>query len=151
NGTTTLDVTIDMSEADADLSELFTNGYWLEGFVTLTDPNDTNPELHVPYVGFKGEWDSSPIIDSPIWDADTYYGMTGVVTSDGEDEDGNTLYNFLGQDLQTGEIDPEKIAFSPDGDGVQDDALMILSFLRNAEEVKFNVLDENKEKVRTIT
>src|SRR5690625_1708240 len=77
--------------------------------------------------------------------------MTGVVTSAGEDEEGNTEYDFLGVDTQTEAMDPEKIAFSPDGDGVQDDALMILSFLRNAKEVKFNVLDENKEKVRTIT
>lgn len=151
NETTTLDVTIDVSEMDAELAEQFTNGYWLEGFVTLTDPNDTNPELHVPYVGFKGEWESAPIIDSPLWDDDSYYESTGVVTSEGEDEDGDAEYDFLGEDLQTGEIDPDKIAFSPDGDGVQDDALMVLSFLRNAEEVTFNVLDENKEKVRTIT
>ncbi|MBM7600189.1 lactocepin [Virgibacillus halotolerans] len=150
-GTTTVTVTVDVSEADEALTEQFTNGYWLEGFVTLTDPKDTNPELHVPYVGFKGDWDRAPILDNPLWDADTYYGMTGVVTSAGEDEDGAMQYDFLGEDIQTGEIDPEKIAFSPDGDGVQDDALMILSFLRNAKEVKFNVLDENKEKVRTIT
>ncbi|MBY7142656.1 S8 family serine peptidase [Virgibacillus sp. NKC19-3] len=146
DGTETINVTIDVSEADEALTEYFTNGYWLEGFVTLTDPQDINPALHVPYVGFKGEWDSSPILDKPIWDADSYYEMTGVVTSVDDDS-----YDFLGEDIQTGEIDPENIAFSPDGDGVQDDALMILSFLRNAKEVKFNVLDENKEKVRTIT
>ncbi|UJL47231.1 S8 family serine peptidase [Virgibacillus sp. NKC19-16] len=145
-GTSTITVTVDVSEADEALTEYFTNGYWLEGFVTLTDPQDVNPELHVPYVGFKGEWDSSPIVDKPVWDEDTYYGMTGVVTSVGEES-----YGFLGEDTQTGEVDPENIAFSPDGDGRQDDALMILSFLRNAKEVKFNVLDENKETVRTIT
>lgn len=151
NGTEKVTVTIDVSEADAALKSYFTNGYWLEGFVTLTDPKDTNPELHVPYVGFKGQWDSAPIMDTPMWDADTYYGMTGVVTSAGEDEEGNAEYDFLGEDLQTGELDPGKIAFSPNGDDSQDDALVILSFLRNAKEVKFNVLDENKEKVRTIT
>lgn len=151
NGTTTLDVTIDVSAVDGELSEQFTNGYWLEGFVTLTDPHDTHPELHVPYVGFKGEWESAPIIDSPLWDDDSYYEMTGVVTSEGEDENGDTEYDFLGEDTQTGDIDPDHIAFSPDGDGAQDDALLVLSFLRNAKEVKFNVLDENKEKVRTIT
>src|SRR5699024_3200253 len=151
NGTASITVTLDVSEADGQLSEFFPNGYWLEGFVTLTDSSDVNPELHVPYVGFKGEWDSSPIVDKPVWDEDSYYEMTGVVTSLGEDEDGNMEYGFIGTDIETGEVDPEKIAFSPNGDGVQDDALMILSFLRNAKEVKFNVLDENKEKVRTIT
>lgn len=146
NGEREFKVTIDVSALDADLKASFENGYWLEGFVTLTDPTDTNPELTVPYVGFKGDWDASPIFDQPMWDANSFYGMTGVVTS--AEEEGS--YNFLGEDLATGNIDPEKIAFSPDGDGVQDDALMILSFLRNAKEVKFNVLDEDKKVVRTI-
>lgn len=151
NDKKTVTVTVDVSEADEALTEQFTNGYWLEGFVTLTDPKDTNPELHVPYTGFKGDWDSSPILDNPLWDADSYYESTGVVSTEGEDEDGKPEYEFLGEDIESGETDPDKIAFSPDGDGVQDDALMILSFLRNAKEVKFNVLDEDKEKVRTIT
>lgn len=146
-GTETITVTLDMSEVDASLTDIFTNGYWLEGFVTLTDPTDMNPELHVPYVGFKGEWDSAPIFDTPVWDEDTYYGMTGVVTS--TEEEGT--YDFLGMDFETGDIDPAKIAFSPDGDGTQDEALMALSFLRNAKDVKFNVLDENNEVVRTIS
>ncbi|MEC5424524.1 S8 family serine peptidase [Virgibacillus sp. C22-A2] len=146
NGSTTFNVTIDVSDWDADLSEYFTNGYWLEGFVTLTDPSDNNPSLTVPYAGFKGAWDSSPIFDDPMWDPMSYYGMTGVVTSLGEGS-----FGFLGENLGTGAIDPEKIAFSPNGDGTQDDALMILSFLRNAKEANFNVLDADGKKVETIT
>jgi lactocepin len=150
NGEATITVSIDVSDVDAQLMETFTNGYWLEGFVTLTDPNDVNPEISVPYVGFKGEWDDAPILDKPMWDEDSYYGMTGIATSSGEDEEGNQQFAFLGQDLQTGETDPDKIAFSPNGDGQKDDALLVPSFLRNAKEVRFNVLNENKEKVRTI-
>ncbi|MEN1967536.1 S8 family serine peptidase [Lentibacillus sp. N15] len=150
NGKKTVTVKIDVSSVDKELTSMFTNGYWLEGFVTLTDPTDNNPEVSVPYVGFKGQWDQAPIMDKPMWDDDTYYGMTGAATSSGKDEDGNEEFDFLGEDLKTGEIDPDKIAFSPNGDNVQDDALVILSFLRNAKEVKFNVLDENKKKVRTI-
>lgn len=151
NGETTITITLDVSEIDDQLAQTFTNGYWLEGFVTLTDPDDMNPKISVPYVGFKGQWDDAPILDKPMWDEDTYYGMTGVVTSDGKDEKGNTLFTFLGKNPKTGVIDPSNIAFSPNGDGVQDDALAVVSFLRNAKEVKFNVLNENKEKVRTIT
>jgi lactocepin len=77
--------------------------------------------------------------------------MTGIVTTVGEDAEGNKEYEFLGEDVHTGELDPNKIAFSPGDDGEKDDALMILSFLRNAKEVTFNVLDENKNKLRTIT
>lgn len=140
NGTTTLEVTIDVSEWDADLQSIFTNGYWLEGFVTLTDPTDTNPALTVPYVGFKGAWDAAPIFDTPLWDALTYYGMTGVVTT-ADPVAGE--YNYLGED-------PTNLAFSPNGDGVLDDAGLILSFLRNAKEVDFNVLDADGNVVETI-
>ncbi|MCC2250612.1 S8 family serine peptidase [Virgibacillus sp. AGTR] len=150
NDSTTFTVTIDVSSVDDSLAEIFTNGYWLEGFVTLTDPTDTNPELTVPYVGFKGEWDNAPIFDEPVWDDDSFYEMTSVVTSLGKDDSGEMQYGYLGEDLATGEVDPEKIAFSPNGDGVQDDALMMLSFLRNAKDAKFTVLDEDGKKVRTI-
>ncbi|RKQ34332.1 S8 family serine peptidase [Oceanobacillus halophilus] len=138
NGQTTFEVSIDVSEWDADLRSYFENGYWLEGFVTLTDSTDTNPELTVPYVGFKGEWDAAPIFDTPVWDPLSYYGMTGVGTSL-EDES----YGFLSED-------PETTAFSPNGDGIQDDAMMILSFMRNAKEANFHVLDENGDVVETL-
>ncbi|MBS4200659.1 S8 family serine peptidase [Bacillus sp. FJAT-49732] len=144
-GKANISVTVDVSAINATLNNYFTNGYWLEGFVTLTDPTDENPELTVPYVGFKGEWDKAPIFDKPMWDGDTYYGYTGVVTSQGKDK-----YGFLGEDLNSGDIDPKKIAISPNGDGTQDDALIILSFFRNAKEVKFNVLDANQKVVRTL-
>jgi lactocepin len=146
NGDVSFEVTVDVSSVDESLTDIYTNGYWLEGFVTLTDPADNHPELTVPYVGFKGEWDAAPIFDEPIWDSDTYYGMTGVVTHLGEGS-----YGFLGEDLATGAIDPENIAFSPNDDGEQDDALLMLSFLRNAKDANFNVLDEDGEIVRTIS
>ncbi|MGJ9458154.1 S8 family serine peptidase [Oceanobacillus sp. CF4.6] len=145
NGSTSFEVTIDVSEWDADLNSNFTNGYWLEGFVTLTDPTDTNPKLTVPYVGFKGEWDAAPIFDTPMWDDMTYYGMTGVGT-----HLGGGSYGFLGYDAATESYDPDKIAISPNGDGVQDDSLLILSFLRNAKEANFHVLDEKSNVVETI-
>jgi lactocepin len=145
HGTATIEVTIDVSEGDADLSQIFKNGYWLEGFVTLTDTEDKNPTLTVPYVGFKGKWDQAPIVDAPAWDENSFYGMTGVASSIGEG-----FYGFLGYDWATETIDPEKIAFSPNGDGINDDALVVLSFLRNAKEVKFKVLDENKKPIRTL-
>ncbi|MFD1609380.1 S8 family serine peptidase [Oceanobacillus luteolus] len=145
NGSTSFTVTIDVSSVDEELRSVFTNGYWLEGFVTLTDPTDNNPKLTVPYVGFKGEWDAAPIFDEPVWDETSYYGMTGVFTSTGDSGHG-----ILGEDLSTGEIDPEKIAFSPNGDGIQDNALIVLSFLRNAKQVKFQVVDEDGKVLRTI-
>jgi lactocepin len=138
NGTVSFDVTLDVSEWDATLNSYYENGYWLDGFVTLKDPTDNNPTLTVPYAGFKGEWDAAPIFDLPMWDAMSYYGMTGVITSLGDGD-----FGFIGEN-------PSEIVFSPNGDGVLDDAGLILSFLRNAKEVTFNVLDADGNVVDTI-
>jgi lactocepin len=122
-------------------TSIFTNGYFVEGFVTLTDVADAHPQLSVPYVGFKGKWDQAPVLDAPMWDAKTFYGMTGML-----DEN----YNFLGYDYATGDINPGTIAFSPNGDGVQDQAIPLVSFLRNAKKVEFNILDKDGNKIRTL-
>ncbi|WP_226681957.1 S8 family serine peptidase [Sutcliffiella horikoshii] len=145
NGTETFEVTVDVSGWDEELKTYFTNGYWLEGFVKLTDPTDTNPDLVVPYVGFKGDWDAAPIIDAPIWDPASFYGMTGVVT-----HAGGGSYNFLGTDQATGELNQDLIAISPNGDGTNDSATYILSLLRNAKEFKLNVLNVDGKVVKEI-
>ncbi|GAA0317192.1 hypothetical protein GCM10008967_04690 [Bacillus carboniphilus] len=145
NGTATFDVTVDVSDWDADLKSYFTNGYWLEGFVKLTDPTDTNPDLVVPYVGFKGDWNAAPIVDAPAWDPMTYYGMTGVLT-----HVGGGSYDFLGVNQATGDLNPELIAISPNGDGTNDSATYLLSLLRNAKELSFNVLNADGEVVKEI-
>ncbi|MBT2661732.1 S8 family serine peptidase [Bacillus sp. ISL-45] len=122
-------------------TEIFKNGYFVEGYVTLTDTADTYPELTVPYVGFNGEWGKAPIVDSAQWEDDSFYGMTGLL-----DEN----YNFLGYDFLNEEVNPEFMAFSPNGDGSQDKVIPLVSFLRNAKKVEFNVLDKDGNKIRTL-
>ncbi|RFB17417.1 lactocepin [Bacillus sp. HNG] len=146
NGTKTFEVSVDVSEWDEDLKSYFTNGYWLEGFVKLTDPTDTNPDLVVPYVGFKGNWNAAPIFDAPIWDEATFYGTTGVLS-----HVGGTSYEYLGVNQVTGDIDTDLIAISPNGDGKNDSATYLLSFLRNAKEFNLSVLNEDRKVVKEIT
>ncbi|MGN7297126.1 S8 family serine peptidase [Ferdinandcohnia sp. SAFN-114] len=145
NGTKTFDVSIDVSDVDADLKSIFTNGYWLEGFVKLTDPTDTNPELVVPYVGFKGDWTAAPIFDTPAWDPTSFYGNTGVLTHTGG---GN--YNFLGVDQATGDLNPDLIAISPNGDGTNDSATYLFSLVRNAKDLKLSVVNKDGKVVKEI-
>jgi lactocepin len=146
NGKTTLEVKLDVSNVDANLKANFTNGYWLEGFVKLTDPTDSNPDLVVPYAGFKGDWNAAPILDAPAWDPMSYYGMTGVLT-----HVGGGSYNYLGVDQATGDLNPNLIAISPNGDGVNDSATSLLSLLRNAKQLNINVLNGEGEVVKEIT
>jgi lactocepin len=145
NGTATFDVTLDVSGWDATLKSYFTNGYWLEGFVTLTSADDSEPALVVPYAGFKGDWNAAPILDTPAWDSMSYYGYTGVVTR------AATGYDYLGEDQATGQLNPNLIAISPNGDGTNDSATYILSLLRNAKQLKLNVLNAEGEVVKEIT
>lgn len=143
-GKTTIQVSVDVSGWDSLLKTYFTNGYWLEGFVRFIDPNDVNPDLVVPYVGFKGEWDKAPIFDYPVWDPMTYYGYTTVLS---EESDG---FYYIGIDQVTEEIDPNKIAFSPNGDGIQDKVVPLFSMFRNAKEINATVVNSSGRTVATL-
>ncbi len=152
NGSATIEVTIDLAKAKVlsptadgyvNIEEVFTNGYFVEGFVTLS--NETQPELSVPYVGFKGDWNAAPVLDELAYDKnDSFYGQAGMVT---KSEDN---YNFLGYNPLSKEKNVANIAISPNSDGAHEVAIPVLSFLRNAKLVEYNVLDENKKPLRKI-
>nr|WP_239534012.1 S8 family serine peptidase [Thalassobacillus pellis] len=149
NETVELNVTIDLENTidwfyNKPLEEIFENGHFVEGFITLTDPNDSNPEVNVPYVGFHGEWDEAPVLDDLMYEEDTFYGVGGLVTPSGAD------FAYLGSNALSEGVEESKIAFSPDGDDVHDSALPVLSFLRNAKDVKFKILNEDEEELKTI-
>ncbi|WP_346962122.1 cell wall-binding repeat-containing protein [Clostridium sp.] len=148
-GKTQITATVDLNNAitaynKASIEEVFVNGGYVEGFVTLTDPTDTNPTLSIPYVGFKGEWDKAPVIDASIYDTEraSFYGVTSIVNGD---------LNFLGVDLSGENIDGNKIAFSPNGDGANDTILPVLSYLRNMKELDIEVLDKDGKVIRNLT
>jgi lactocepin len=122
------------------VEDLFENGYFVEGFVTLEDTNDEYPMLSVPYAGFNGDFGNLPVIDGPIYGdpADSYYSYTSLLDDD---------FTFLGQDQELGfEGAEDRYAFSPELSSVTP----IISFLRNAKKVEFNVLDEDGKHLRTI-
>ncbi|WP_128896096.1 S8 family serine peptidase [Longirhabdus pacifica] len=140
------DVEIDLRDVDEDIVEIFENGYWFEGFVQLVDVNgeDGVPTLSVPYVGFKGDWNDAPILDSLMYEDDSYavYGVGGMV--------GQSIYGlyYLGVHPLNQEYTP--IAFSPNNDGEYDDITPYLSFVRNAKYVKGNILDEDGNLIRDV-
>ncbi|MCM3610374.1 S8 family serine peptidase [Planococcus sp. MERTA32b] len=146
NGTETIEVTVDVSALkDEPEYELFTNGFFVDGFVTLTDENEEvtgNTSLIVPYFGFNGGWDDARIFDYFTWDANSYYGVTLLTDENGMDITGGT---HIEEDYA-----PEHFAFSPNGDGTLDKVIPVYSLLRNAKEFEINVLDESGKKLRTI-
>jgi lactocepin len=154
NGKVKVDVSIDLSSAKiqllndtltgfnlVDIKSEFVNGYFVEGFLTLSS-SEGEHVASVPYVGFNGDWTQAPILDAHLSDAaNTFYGYTGLVNNAGD---------FLGYDQFNDIYKNELVAFSPNGDGVADSAAPVLSFLRNAKKVEYNVLDKDGNKLRTI-
>ncbi len=149
NGKAQLTATVDLSNTitafnKASIEDVFVNGGYVEGFVTLTDPTDTNPTLSIPYLGFKGEWDKAPAIDASIYETKraSFYGVTSIV---------NDNLDFLGVDLSGKNTDGNKVAFSPNGDGANDAILPVLSYLRNMKELDIEVLDKDGKVIRNLT
>lgn len=143
NGVATIDVAVDASASEW-LRGYFTNGYFIDGFVSLTDPNEEtsgNVPLNVPFFGFNGSWDDASIFDYNAWEGLSYWGAQGLA-----DENGNYI---AGPSLGEG-FDPSKFAFSPNGDGNVDSAIPVYSLIRNAKNFEVNILDAEGNKVRTI-
>lgn len=133
------------------LKDYFTNGYFIDGFVTLTDATPTEEDevlqpLVVPFFGFNGSWDDAPIFDNDLWEEeDTFWGFQGLYTPTA-----NGLSPLLGKSSADDSVDPNSFAFSPNGDGRQDTVQPILSLMRNAKEFQVNVVDATGQVVRTL-
>ncbi|PCN43284.1 serine peptidase [Brevibacillus laterosporus] len=129
---------------------------FVEGYLLFTPKQTQVPALRVPYYGFYGEWNEPRIMDAPMWSAESQEKLTSVKTTwyhdkesdkwrfrdalgvNGVDENGHVLIN------------PDHIAFSPNGDGHYDKAAPSITFLRNARELSINVTDLTGQVVRSL-
>lgn len=142
NGTATITISADVSGIPADIRSIYSNGFFVDGFVTLVDPNEEitgNVPLSVPFFGFNGNWDDAPIFDYFAWDNLTYWGYTALA-----DEQG--LFITGGTDG----FNPNRFGFSPNDDGVRDLAIPVFSLFRNAKQFKVEVVDTEGNVLRTI-
>lgn len=131
NGYYDFEVTVDLSSDETIYRNMF-----VEGWVELVDPNDNNPTLSIPFLGFYGDWTEPSILDnmkSLDKKGTSYFEESGMLLLD---KNGNAYYSSGKKVL----INPEKFNILP-----------YLSFLRNAEEVIYNILDKDGNQLRTIT
>ncbi|EIM07144.1 putative lactocepin [Planococcus antarcticus DSM 14505] len=145
NGVAKISVTIDTSTLKGRPEfAAFTNGFFIDGFITLTDAKADvtgNTPLVVPYFGFNGEWDNASIFDDVAWDPGTFYASTFLTDDFGQILNGGSH--------QQGFV-PARFAFSPNGDGSRESVIPVFSLLRNAKQIEVNVLDANGKKLRTL-
>lgn len=126
-------------------SEVVSNNF-VEGFIKFVSEDKEAPSLVVPYMGYYGDWSEESIIDKQAWDASEVkispsFAATEVLGK----------YNYLGymgEDNTGVIIDPNKIAISPNDDRLYDNIIPALYLLRNAKEVKVDLLDKDKNLIQ---
>ncbi|WDC85628.1 Fn3-like domain-containing protein [Caloramator sp. mosi_1] len=120
---------------------------FLEGFIKIEELENKTPSMTVPFIGFYGKWDEVRVLDAPIWDEQTYYGVTCLT-----DEFGYYLgYAGFDYNLLLPKILPDMISISPNADGLFDNVQPNLTFLRNAKEFKVELIDETRNVLRELS
>ena len=159
NSSETVEINIDATKYNKDLSEKMKNGYFLEGFVLFKDATDNVDLVSIPYCSFKGNWAMVPVWEKSVYDLkdgeNSVYedythlkenksgNVTSLVSSINDEE------IILGYDSNTQKFDKTKIAISPNGDGVKDYVKLRTVFLRNAKDVIIHVAKVDNPKLAT--
>ena len=155
-----VEITVDATNFKEELEKVFTNGYYLEGFVTFYD-EESALKANIPFVGFKGQFQNLPVLEKPIysmkngekptyeygytsnpnnWDSLTEMNFTGVLTTYKEDKkDKRTLAGAYVNPVTGERFFTDKIFFSPNGDENYDEIGMRGVFYRNFENLKLSV------------
>lgn len=141
-------VTLDSDELNENMN-VFTNGFFVDGFVSFKNSED--PTISIPFTGFYGDWEASPIFDKTMYDeggsrfcvfdeANKKVIIPSVVY---------TLVNgtksVIGMNYDRS-FNKDRISISPNGDGKADTLGMQLSFLRTASNLRAVLLNNDNNK-----
>lgn len=127
-----------------------------EGYISFRPEQEGVPILHVPYMGFYGDWEEPRIIDPPMWEANSQEKRTGIKTTWYRDKENDKwkYRDYLGvtgvDENGNVQVDPAHIAFSPNQDGHYDIAAPSITFLRNARHVSIDIVDSSGKLVRPL-
>ena len=95
----TLDLRIALSASSVKkLSEVFTNGFFVEGYVTLTPTSGDGAVISHPYMGFCGDWTKTPLAGETAYkDSSSYFTDNHLSANIGSDYGEGIV--MLGQNL----------------------------------------------------
>lgn len=130
NGEVTINANLTLPEGAV------TNNF-VEGFIKVISSDGKNPDLVVPYMGYYGDWEEEAIMDDLPWNEDNIVLSPSFPVGEILGE-----YYYLG--YTEGEIVGDNVAISPNNDEFFDNLLPTLFLLRNAKEIKVDLLDGNK-------
>lgn len=153
NGTVTFKktVTLDSDELNENMS-VFINGFFVDGFVSFK--NGENPEISIPFTGFYGDWEASPIFDKTMYDEG---GSRFCIFNDKNEKViiPSVVYTLVGNTKSViglnydKTFNKERISISPNGDGKADTIGMQLSFLRTSSNLRAELVN-NDDKTKGI-
>ena len=131
-----ISVSLDAAELEKNAA-MFPNGFYIDGFAELSSVDGSVPPVHLPFMGFYGDWLDAPLFDTNYYDDE--YAVQGTSLEAGMPEE---QWIQLGINLLNGEKNKERIAFSPNGDGVADELAVNSCLLRGASEVIWELKNE---------
>ncbi len=144
-------------ELDMNLFSAFDNVF-VDGFIYLTSPGP-HPSLNIPFAILHGDWQDvsydhrqptpfytrNPVIDPIAYDPDEYWWWFGYTWL--YELVGQTFYP-LGRDFNN-QLLRNKIAISPNGDGIKDEVWSLISLLRGTREIQFQILNSSRQRLLT--
>lgn len=166
----TVNVTVSLDpEQNSQLSEVFVNGFFVDGFILLEGAENCC-DISIPMVGFHGDWTELPIINNVIpcvknGNSSLYggYSISAIAEIAGDIIEkipsemrsglyGNSdelLMNFIDQDtlLKLKSLMGQDIFVSPDNDGLADQLGLFISDKRYCSLDGIDVYSENGELV----
>jgi len=139
-------ITLNQDNIDS-VSKVFTNGFYIDGFIRFENSEAKVPPIGIPFMGFYGDWTKASVFDNTIYDAearksesDTYLHTTISGSTKILGSNGNSSY------------DSKYIALSPNGDGYHDTIGFHFSPMRTMSKISYKVTDANgTAKTSTLT
>ncbi len=126
---------IDLSADEQKLiEENFENGTFIDGFVHLT--SDSAPALVLPFTGYYGSWSAAEIFEPFIYKQKAEPSFAYSIM---RDSNANTAgVNMLGSEADDGSATGMPV-YSPNGDNVLDDIVLLLGFKRRCRNVTVEI------------
>ncbi len=144
-----VNVTLDKDELEAN-SEVFTNGFFIDGFVTLASSTEDVVTISMPFTGFYGDWASQPVLDKTMYDEGgsdlRSYSSTGTYLLTYFDDGAAGALAGLGYDGH-GHWNRDMIALSPNGDDRGDVLYMYLAAWRSITDITLELFNGDGESV----
>lgn len=143
----TIEVSINLTNHVKESLDNCENGAFIDGFISLKGEEEDSVDLNLPFLGFYGDWNAAPVLDSHIFDDEqavmyeTAMGNFDLMTGSGY---------YLGMNMFTPDdeapvISEDKIAIGNiTGQWV---VSPLVGLLRSAEEIEYSVTNSEDEVV----